>query len=78
MTLKEQVAQKIDQLSEDDLKAVAEYLSFISFRSRSRKRNHFDAEQIAALYSEFGDEDQVLAEAGIKEYDQQLKREDTI
>jgi len=76
MTLKKQVAKKIDQLNEDELKAVSEYLSFIFFRSRSRKRHQFDDEQIAALYSEFGDEDQKLAEAGIEEFNQQLKKED--
>lgn len=75
MSIKEQVVQDIDVLSESDLKQVAEYLAFLKFRARSHTPA-FDETQLAALYAEFGDEDRLLAEEGMADYFEGLGRED--
>lgn len=76
MTVKEQVEQQLDDLSEAELKQVAEYLEFLKFRSRDRKLS-FDETRLAELYAEFGDEDQAMAEDGLEDYIGGLAKEDT-
>jgi hypothetical protein len=75
MTLREQVARDLGSLSDTDLEQVAEYVSFLKFRSR-RKKTNIDEEQLAALYAEFADEDRELSESGLEDYAQSLSEED--
>lgn len=77
MTLKEYVAQTLESLSDDDLHQVAEYLAFLKFRALKSNMPAFDAEQVAALYAEFAEEDRLLAEEGMADYYQGLVAEDT-
>lgn len=72
MSLKEFVAHEVETLQENELQAVAEYLSFLKFRSRIS----INEARLAALYSEFEQEDQELAEAGIADYAAVLSNED--
>ena len=64
MSLKELVASEVETLGENDLRALAEYLSFLKFRARASQS---DAD-VAALYAEFEREDRELASAGLEDY----------
>ena len=75
MTVKEQVEQQLDELSEAELRQVAEYLEFLKFRSRDR-RPSLDETQLAALYAEFSADDRAMAEEGLEDYVGGLVRED--
>lgn len=72
MSLKEFVTHEVETLGESELQSVAEYLSFLKFRSRTT----LDETRLAALYSEFGQEDRELAEAGMTDYAAALSQED--
>ena len=78
MSIKEQVAQTLDYLDEDELQQVAEYLSFLRFRARIHAKPSLDVAELAALYSEFADKDHQLAEEGMEEYITSLQAEDSI
>ena len=53
MSLKEFVAHEVETLGENELRAVADYVSFLKFRSRTS----LDEAQLASLYGEFQQED---------------------
>ena len=72
MSLKEFVAHEVETLQESELKAVAEYVSFLKFRSRTS----LGEARLSALYAEFEQEDRELAEAGLGDYASALSRED--
>ncbi|MBV9468842.1 MAG: hypothetical protein JO316_11095 [Abitibacteriaceae bacterium] len=72
MSLKEYVAHELGTLGENELKQVAEYVAFLKFRSRTSAAEA----HLASLYSEFAQEDQELAEAGMNDYSQALSQED--
>lgn len=74
-SVKEQVAQALDTLSETELLQVAEYVSFLRFRSRGGPPI-VDTTQLAPLYAEFTGEDRALAEEGMSEYRASLHDED--
>ncbi len=73
MSLKEFVAHEVETLGESELQAVAEYVSFLKFRSRAS----IDEVRLAALYGEFESEDRELAHAGMKDYAHALSQEDS-
>lgn len=75
MSIKEQVVEELKTLSEAELKEVSEYLAFLRFRAR-RTAPTFDEGQLAALYTEFADEDRNLAEEGMADYVEGLIEED--
>lgn len=77
MTIKEQVTKTISGLSESELHQVAEYLSFLKFRSRRQSKPTIEEEKLASLYNEFADEDRQMAEEGIEDYNQGLLAEDS-
>lgn len=76
MDLKEHVSQELETLSEVELQQVAEYLAFLKFRACGNLSPALDLEQIAALYTEFGEEDRQLAEEGMEDYAGGLRAED--
>ncbi len=73
MSLKEFVAHEVETLGENELHAVAEYVSFLKFRSRTS----IDESRLASLYGEFEQDDRELAEAGMNDYRLALSQEDT-
>jgi len=77
MSIKEQVVQELDTLNETELRQVAEYMAFLRFRTRISPMPELDETQLAALYTEFADEDRNLAEEGIADYAKELMKEDT-
>lgn len=72
MSLKEFVVHEVATLGETELQSVAEYVSFLKFRSRTS----LDEARLASLYREFEQEDRELAEAGINDYALALSQED--
>lgn len=76
ISVKEQVAQALNTLSEAELQQVAEYVAFLRFRAQIVSPSVIDATQLATLYAEFADEDRALAEEGMQEYHAKLHDED--
>ena len=72
MSLKEFIAHEVETLGETELQSVAEYVSFLKFRSRTS----LDDARLAALYSEFEREDNELAESDLDGYGAELAKED--
>ncbi|MEH2023477.1 hypothetical protein [Nostoc sp.] len=75
VALKEFLSHELDKLNEEQLKQVSDFIAFLKFRSRNVSWQ-IDKNQIAALYSEFAQEDRQLAEAGLDEYAELLTQED--
>jgi len=76
MSIKEQVVQKLNDLSEAELEQVAEYMAFLKFRSRIHLALIPDETQLASLYAEFARENSALAVEGFSDYLEGLKKED--
>ena len=72
MSLREFVTHEVEALGESDLQAVAEFVSFLKFRSRTTLSDS----SLASLYQEFDKEDRELAEEGMQDYRQTLSQED--
>jgi hypothetical protein len=72
----EAIKQEIDRLTDKQLQQVADFIAFLNFRHQQGNRNNLDRSQLAALFTEFADEDRALAEAGIHDYAVMLQRED--
>lgn len=72
---KEMLKQDIDHLNDDQLKQIAEFISFLKFQSKLSQPKP-DFSQFANLYQEFSEEDQELAEIGMTEYAELLENED--
>lgn len=75
VALKEFLSHELDKLNEEQLKQVSDFIAFLKFRSRNVSWQ-IDKNQMAALYSEFAEEDRQLAEAGLDEYVELLTQED--
>ena len=76
MSIKEQLAHKLEDLSMAELNQVAEYVAFLKFRSRLKPIPVIDEAQLSALYAESAEEDRKLAEEGIASYVEGLVKED--
>lgn len=72
----ETLKQDLDQLDHDQLQQVADFIAFLKFRSQHRRRVILDPTQLAALFTEFADEDRALAETGMSDYTAILQKED--
>ena len=75
LTSKTYLAQQLDNLNEEQLKQVGDFIDFLKFQARSNKLT-IDETQIAKLYQEFAGEDRQLAEQGMEEYEEMLSVED--
>ncbi|MEH2037540.1 MULTISPECIES: hypothetical protein [unclassified Nostoc] len=75
VALKDFLGQELDKLNEEQLKQVSDFIAFLKFRSKNISWQ-IDKNQIAALYTEFAQEDRQLAEAGLDEYAELLTQED--
>jgi len=67
-SIKKQVTQALNSLSEAELQQVAEYVAFLRFRARVAPLPTIDEPHLATLYAEFADEDRALAEEGLYEH----------
>ncbi len=73
--IKEFINQELENLNEEQLRQIVDFIAFIKFRARFLIGTPSES-QMAALYSEFADEDQRLAEEGVDEYAEILRKED--
>lgn len=76
MSIKEQIVQELNSLSQAELEEIAQYLTFIKYQSKVKSTPVSDEAQVAALYAEFAEEDSELAEEGISVYAGALMKED--
>ena len=76
MTIKEQILQDLSSLNQAELEEIAKYLAFMKYRSKLEPTPATDEAQMAALYAEFSQEDQELAEEGMSDYVGALMKED--
>lgn len=72
----EHIIESVAHLNEAELRQVAEFLSFLKFRSRIRANPFPEPTQLGALYAEFSEEDSSLAEQGMADYIEGLEAED--
>jgi hypothetical protein len=73
--INEALKQDLDQLTNEQLQQVADFIAFLKFRD---KRRHIilDTARLASLATEFAEEDRNLAEAGMADYAAMLAQED--
>ena len=76
LSVKEHVSQTIETLTEEELKLVSEYLSFLKFRARTHRKLSQNESQLAELYAEASHDDRLLAEEGMADYAKGLQEED--
>ena len=67
LTSKKYLTQQLDDLSEEQLKQVSNFIAFLKFQARSNNLQ-IDETQLEKLYQEFAEEDKQLAELGMEEY----------
>ena len=77
MTIREQINKKLTSLNDTELQQVAEYLSFLKYRSNLKSNSSVNVKNLARLYQEFAGEDRQLAEEGLEDYSKNLRSEDT-
>ncbi|RCJ28052.1 hypothetical protein A6770_24510 [Nostoc minutum NIES-26] len=73
--LKDLLRQEIENLNEEQLKQVSDFIAFLKFRNQTVNWQ-IDKNKLASLYSEFAEEDRELAEEGLDEYAEFLRQED--
>ncbi|MBD2021027.1 hypothetical protein H6F43_12640 [Leptolyngbya sp. FACHB-36] len=71
----EALKQDLDRLTTQQLQQVAEFIAFLKFRDK-RRRLALDPAQLAALATEFAEDDRALAEVGMSDYAAMLYQED--
>jgi len=71
----ETLKQGLDQLTNEQLQQVADFIAFLKFRDK-RRRVILDPARLASLATEFAEEDRTLAEAGMGDYAVMLAQED--
>ena len=76
MSIKEDVVQGLNTLSDAELVHVAEFVTFLKFRSRFQPMPALTDTQLATLYTACAEEDRALAEEGLAEYVHGLCPED--
>jgi len=70
---KKHLTKELDALDEQQLKKIADFIAFIKYKALYSNLTGVDT-----LYAEFAAEDQQLAEEGIAEYADMLKKEDSL
>jgi hypothetical protein len=73
----ESVKQEIDQLTNEQLVEVADFIDFLKFRKR-RNSASLDVNELAKLATEFASEDRELAEVGMGDYVNLLNQADNL
>ena len=72
---KKSLTEELKTLNGEQLEQVAQYIAFLKFRARFHQWPAFQKEH-ARLYEEFAAEDQQLAEEGMDDFTEMLKKED--
>jgi hypothetical protein len=76
VTIKERLIHELDELKETDLEKVVEYIKFLKVKHIFMPLRNIEEKDYASLYTEFEEEDKMLAEEGMAEYSNQLEKED--
>ncbi len=71
----EALKQDLDQLTNEQLQQVADFIAFLKFQNK-RRRTVLDPAQLATLATDFAEADRTLAEAGMGDYAAMLDQED--
>lgn len=72
-----ELVQELEELSQEDLLDVANYVAYLRFRTWQTKQvAASDAADLRRLYAEFAYEDRTEAEVGMAEYLHALQAED--
>lgn len=71
----EYLTKQIEELNDEQLKQVSDFIDFIRFKERSAYLK-IDETEIGQLYQEFAEEDRQLVELGMDEYAEALSHED--
>lgn len=71
----EAIQQDLTQLDDEQLEQVANFIAFLKFQGKYR-RIKLNIEEMRLLSTEFAQEDQALAEAGLDDYAAALAQED--
>lgn len=74
---KEHLTKELEALDEQQLKKIADFIAFIKYKARYSNLAGVD-NQLSTLYGEFAAEDRQLAEEGMTEYADMLKKEDSL
>jgi hypothetical protein len=67
--------QDLDQLTNDQLQQVADFIAFLKFQDK-RRRIILDPSQLASLATDFTEEDRIFAETGMDDYAAMLAQEE--
>ena len=73
----ETIKQDLDQLTDDQLRQVVNFIAFLKFQDK-RRRVVLDPDQLASLSTEFAEEDRALSEEGMNDYAAMLHHEDRL
>ncbi|MEG4985276.1 hypothetical protein QUB08_05790 [Microcoleus sp. BR0-C5] len=73
--MKDLIQQELEKLDIEQLKQVFDFIAFLKFRAKLVTIPAMDETNLAALYSEFAEEDRQLAELGMSGYAELLKHE---
>ena len=76
--IKNQVISELNELNETEIKQIADYIAFLKFRNRHKILSAVEESKLASLYAEFADEDRELAEIGMSDFFEELKKEDEL
>jgi hypothetical protein len=71
----ETLKQDLEQLTDEQLQKVADFIAFLKFRDKCHRRV-LNPARLAPLATEFAAADRILAEAGIEDYAAMLGQED--
>ncbi|NCR10876.1 MAG: hypothetical protein GPI95_22535 [Microcystis aeruginosa LG13-11] len=67
--------QDLDQLTNDQLQQVADFIAFLKFQDK-RRRIILDPSQLVSLATDFTEEDRIFAETGMDDYAAMLAQEE--
>jgi hypothetical protein len=78
LTIKEQILKELEDLNEGELQKVNHFITSLKINAKFWQTKQKDLTKIAELYQEFAEEDRLLAETGMVEYQELLTKEDQL
>jgi hypothetical protein len=78
MKIKKQILKELEELNEGQLQKVNHFIACLKISGKLPENRLNNLVKIAELYQEFGEEDRLLAETGMAEYQELLTKEDLL